>query len=87
MAILKPLKSGYFIWKYLPSAPAAAIFAVLFFAITIAHGWRIHKTQLWFCIPILLGGFSKTCGAQILILLAHFVLSGIYRLCRSDRML
>ncbi|KAG4439994.1 hypothetical protein IFR05_004508 [Cadophora sp. M221] len=43
MAGLKPLQSGYFIWKYLPSLPAAAIFALLFLAITAAHSWKSTK--------------------------------------------
>ncbi|KAH6719059.1 putative RTA1 domain protein [Leptodontidium sp. MPI-SDFR-AT-0119] len=63
MAVLKPLNgSNYFIWKYLPSLPAAAIFALLFFAITAAHSWKIYKTRLWFCIPIVVGGFMEFIG-------------------------
>jgi Na+/citrate or Na+/malate symporter len=59
MAFLKPLVSGYYIWKYIPSVPAAAISAIIFIIITGAHGWRMSKTRLWFCLPIVIGGLSK----------------------------
>ncbi|KAJ4361248.1 hypothetical protein N0V95_002066 [Ascochyta clinopodiicola] len=62
MAVLKPLASGYYIWRYLPSAAAAAIFAVLFLAASVAHGWRICQTRLWFCLPIVIGGLMEFIG-------------------------
>ena len=64
MAVLKPLKGGYFIWKYLPSLPAAVVFALIFLAVTTAHGWRLYRTRLWLCIPIFAGGLSKIYGIQ-----------------------
>ncbi|KAH7376785.1 RTA1 like protein-domain-containing protein [Plectosphaerella cucumerina] len=62
MAVLEPLKSGYYIWKYLPSVPAAAIFCVLFLVATMAHAWRIWKTRNWFCIAFAVGGFFQFIG-------------------------
>jgi len=54
-----PLKGGYYLWKYLPSLPAAAIFVVLFAVITAAHGYKLWKSKLWrLCIWLVIGGLS-----------------------------
>lgn len=47
--------NGYYLWHYLPSTPAAAIFCVLFAIATIAHFWRLFKTRAWFCLAFTLG--------------------------------
>jgi hypothetical protein len=60
MAVLEPYKGGYYLWKYLPSIEAAAVFCVLFVAVTVSFCWRMYKTRTWFCIPFAIGGFSKS---------------------------
>jgi hypothetical protein len=56
---LKPLKSGYYIWHYLPSSIAAGIFAVLFAISLFALSWRMWRTRTWFCSAFVIGVFSK----------------------------
>ena len=58
MAVLEPLRSGYYVWKYLPSIEAAAIFCIIWALATSAHIWKIWKTRGWFGIPFAVGGFS-----------------------------
>ncbi|KAI0835408.1 RTA1 like protein [Hypoxylon sp. FL0890] len=62
MAQLEPYKGGYYLWKYLPSIPAAVIFALLFLGATGAHGFRLYKTKLWFCLPFVVGGMMEVVG-------------------------
>jgi len=59
--------NGYYLWHYLPSTPAAAIFCVLFAIATIAHFWRLFKTRAWFCLAF-------TLGALCMILIFHALL-------------
>lgn len=59
MPELLPLKSGYYIWKYVPSTPASVISAILWLIITALLGWRMFKTRTWFCSAFLIGCFSK----------------------------
>ncbi|XXH02711.1 hypothetical protein Hte_009096 [Hypoxylon texense] len=56
MAQLEPYVGDYYLWQYIPSLPAAVIFLILFLAITGAHGFKIYKTRLWFCLPFVVGG-------------------------------
>ncbi len=58
MAVLEPYRGGYFLWKYLPSVEAAAIFCVLWVLATFAYVWKIWKTRLWFGAPFAVGCFS-----------------------------
>lgn len=58
MAVLKPFRGNYYLWHYVPSLPAAIIFIVLFFVLTVAHGYRLFQKRLWFCTPIVIGGIS-----------------------------
>ncbi len=51
--------NGYALWHYIPSLPAAIIFAVLFGVVTVAHGWKMFATRMWFCIPFFVGGICK----------------------------
>ncbi|KAI1379824.1 hypothetical protein F4677DRAFT_295898 [Hypoxylon crocopeplum] len=60
MAELKPFRGDYYLWQYVPSIPAAVIFAIIFAAITGAHCYRISKTKLWFCLPFVVGGVSTS---------------------------
>ena len=59
MAVLEPTKGGFYIWKYVPSVPAAVIFILLFLATTSLMCWRIYKSRAWFCIPFAIGGFCQ----------------------------
>lgn len=60
MAVLEPYKGGYYLWKYLPSIEAAAIFCIFWVLATLAHAWKIGKTHAWFGIPFAVGGFSMS---------------------------
>ncbi|OBT61162.1 hypothetical protein VE03_09447 [Pseudogymnoascus sp. 23342-1-I1] len=53
---------GYYLWHYLPSTPAAAIFAILFAVATAAHFWRLIKTRAWFCLAFTLGTLFEVIG-------------------------
>lgn len=59
MAVLEPYAGDYYLWKYLPSIPAAVIFTILFAVATLAHAWRIWQTRNYFCIAFTLGGVRK----------------------------
>lgn len=59
MAKLEPLKSGYYLWNYVPSIAAAVIFILLFLAMTALIVWRMWKTKTWFNVPFAIGGFRK----------------------------
>ncbi|KAH8686093.1 RTA1 like protein [Tricladium varicosporioides] len=61
MAVLES-HHGYYLWKYIPSAPAAGIFAALFVIATIALGWRMYTTKTWFCTAFVLGCFFEFVG-------------------------
>ncbi|KAJ2905969.1 hypothetical protein MKZ38_003452 [Zalerion maritima] len=54
--------SGYYLWEYVPSIPAGAIFTVLFFGITLLHLVEMFKNRLWFMIPFSVGGVFETTG-------------------------
>ncbi|KAH8594841.1 RTA1 like protein-domain-containing protein [Bisporella sp. PMI_857] len=62
MPQLLPLKSGYYIWKYVPSVPAAAISAILWITITAFLGWRMFRTRTWFCSAFVIGCFMEFIG-------------------------
>ncbi|KAJ9211301.1 hypothetical protein DTO166G4_7134 [Paecilomyces variotii] len=62
MAKLEPLKSGYYVWHYVPSIPAAIIFILLFLAVTAVHSWKIFGTQVRFTIPFIIGGLFEFIG-------------------------
>ncbi|KHO01832.1 RTA-like protein [Metarhizium album ARSEF 1941] len=62
MAQLKPWKGVYYLWDYLPSTAAAAIFIILFAGATGVVSWRIFKTRTWFSIPLVLGGLFEILG-------------------------
>ena len=56
MAVLKPLRGGYYLWEYVPSVPAAVIFAVLFLLTTAFVFYRMIRTRTWFSTPFVIGG-------------------------------
>ncbi|PYH92602.1 RTA1-domain-containing protein [Aspergillus ellipticus CBS 707.79] len=62
MAKLVPLSGGYYLWKYLPSLAAAAIFAVLFGVVTCVHSFRLWRSRAWFNIPFVVGGAFEFIG-------------------------
>ncbi|KAK4235020.1 protein RTM1 [Achaetomium macrosporum] len=62
MAVLEPYKHGYYLWKYLPSVPAAALFCVVFLIGTSLLIWRIWKTRTWMATPFAIGGFMEFVG-------------------------
>ena len=59
MAELKPLKGGYYVWKYVPSIPISVISLLLWLAIGGALSWRMWKTRTWFCTSLVIGAFSE----------------------------
>jgi hypothetical protein len=65
MAVLQTTKGGYYLWKYLPSVPAAVIFILLFLVMTGLIVWRMFRTKSWFCIPFAIGGFCKLPGFDV----------------------
>ncbi|KAJ5690436.1 hypothetical protein N7462_004828 [Penicillium macrosclerotiorum] len=62
MAKLEPLKSGYYVWHYVPSIAAAVIFILLFLIVTIYHFWKIFRTKVRFTIPFAIGGLFEFIG-------------------------
>ncbi|OQE12568.1 hypothetical protein PENVUL_c001G07951 [Penicillium vulpinum] len=62
MAELKPYRGSYYLWKYVPSLPAAIIFLILFVAATAFHFWKLHRTKAWFCLAFSLGGLFEVIG-------------------------
>lgn len=59
MTKLEPLKSGYYVWHYVPSIAASVIFTIIFSAITAFHFWKLFKTKVRFTIPFAIGGLCK----------------------------
>jgi hypothetical protein len=51
---------GTYLWHYVPSLPAAITFATLFGLATIAHGWKMLTTRMWFCLPFVIGGICAS---------------------------
>ncbi|KAJ5752140.1 hypothetical protein N7520_009057 [Penicillium odoratum] len=62
MTKLEPLKSGYYVWHYVPSIAAAVIFIILFLAVTTYHFWKLFKTKVRFTIPFAIGGLFEVIG-------------------------
>ncbi|PYH77257.1 RTA1 domain protein, partial [Aspergillus uvarum CBS 121591] len=68
MAQLKPLEGGYYLWTYLPSIPAAAIFAVLFGLVTCYLFFKLFQTRAWYNISFSIGGIFEIVGYIVRIL-------------------
>ncbi|KAJ5784309.1 uncharacterized protein N7503_009521 [Penicillium pulvis] len=62
MTDLEPMTNGYYLWHYVPSIAAAVIFAILFFAITVIHFWKLFKSRVRFTIPFAIGGIFEVIG-------------------------
>jgi DMSO/TMAO reductase YedYZ heme-binding membrane subunit len=56
MSKLVPLKSGYYVWKYVPSIVAAVIFLILFASVTVYHFWKMWRSKIRFALPFAIGG-------------------------------
>lgn len=63
MAELEPYKGGHYLWKYVPSMPAAIIFLLSFLFATAFHFWKISRTKASFCVAFSIGGIC--CPPQI----------------------
>ncbi|KAK5997244.1 Protein RTM1 [Cladobotryum mycophilum] len=63
MTKLLPLAgTQYYAWQYVPSIPAAIIFALLFLLGTGVICWRMYKTKTLFSIPFAIGGLFEVIG-------------------------
>ncbi|KAF3355659.1 hypothetical protein VD0004_g9407 [Verticillium dahliae] len=61
MAILETY-NGYKLWHYIPSLPAAIVFAALFGVLTVGHALRMFRHRMWFCLPFVVGGVFEIVG-------------------------
>lgn len=59
MAKLEPLRSGYYVWHYVPSIAASIVFIILFLAVTGVHFWKLFRTKVRFTLPFAIGGLRK----------------------------
>jgi hypothetical protein len=59
MAVIES-HNGYYLWKYLPSIPAAIIFLLLFITTTALHTYKMIKSKTWFCTVFVIGGFCTS---------------------------
>ncbi|KAK3293856.1 RTA1 like protein-domain-containing protein [Chaetomium fimeti] len=62
MAKLEPFRGDYYLWKYLPSIPAAVVFLLLYICATLAFSWRIWRTKTWFCTAFAIGCLCQFIG-------------------------
>ncbi|KAI5276961.1 hypothetical protein E4T47_00050 [Aureobasidium subglaciale] len=44
------------VYPYDASVPAAVLFAILFFIMSILHLYQLVRTRTWYLVPFLLGG-------------------------------
>jgi hypothetical protein len=58
VAELKPLKGGYYLWKYVPSLPLSVIAIILWLTIGGFLTWKMWRTRTWFCTYLIMGTFS-----------------------------
>ncbi|KAL2886228.1 Protein RTA1 [Ceratocystis lukuohia] len=59
---VEPTKGGYYLWRYLPSQAAAALFLVLFTASFSYISWKTYKTRTYFCIVFAVGCLFEVIG-------------------------
>ncbi|PYH74920.1 RTA1 domain-containing protein [Aspergillus vadensis CBS 113365] len=71
MAKLEPYVPGYYLWSYMPSIAAAAIFLVLFLGATGIHFFKLFRSRAWFNIPLAIGGIFEFIGF-IAKIISHF---------------
>lgn len=56
------MSSTYVLYLYTPSLAAAVAAIVVFALLTVAHGYRLITTRMWFTIPFVVGGLFETVG-------------------------
>lgn len=54
--------SGFQLYHYSPSTPAAVIFVVLFVGTTGMHTFQLVRNRTWYFIPFVIGGFFEFIG-------------------------
>lgn len=55
---VESIKGGIYLWRYVLSVAAAAIFLVLFLGTFLFTCWKIWRTRAYFCIVFAIGCFS-----------------------------
>ncbi|OKL55563.1 hypothetical protein UA08_09142 [Talaromyces atroroseus] len=50
------------LYRYDPSAGAAAVFCAVFLMTSMIHAYQLARTRTWFFIPFVLGGFFEFFG-------------------------
>ncbi|KAH8690994.1 RTA1 like protein-domain-containing protein [Phaeosphaeriaceae sp. PMI808] len=87
MPKLEMYQGEVYLWEYVPSLPAAIIFASLFGLATILHTRKMVRTKMWFCVPFTTGGIcevvgyaSRAIGTNNTDSLIPFLLQGIFLL-------
>ena len=56
---LKPYKDDFYLWSYVPSIAAGAIFTIVFLVLSAAHTWKMWTKRMWFCLPFVIGGYCE----------------------------
>lgn len=56
---VEPYKGWYYLWKYVPSIPAAGVFAGVFLIVTVLVTWKAWKSRTWYCIILSVGGLCE----------------------------
>ncbi|KXH24930.1 RTM1 protein [Colletotrichum simmondsii] len=59
---VKPTKGGAYLWRYLPSKPAAVLFLILFLLSFLYISWKIWRTRARFCIVFAVGCLFEVIG-------------------------
>ncbi|KAK9358714.1 hypothetical protein V1504DRAFT_441918 [Lipomyces starkeyi] len=62
MPELRPLRSGYYVWHYVPSIAASIIFFLLFLSATSFHFWKIWKLKYRMMLAFTIGGVFEFIG-------------------------
>ncbi|KAH6719353.1 RTA-like protein [Leptodontidium sp. MPI-SDFR-AT-0119] len=55
-------ESDFEFYHYDPTMVGAVIFIILFFTTTTLHSYQLLRTQVWFMIPFVIGGFFESIG-------------------------
>jgi hypothetical protein len=53
------MPSTYILYFYNPSLGLAIAAIAIFGLLTVAHGYRLITTRMWFCIPFVVGGICE----------------------------
>lgn len=83
---LLPYKGDFYLWKYVPSMAAAVIFLIIYLIASFMHAWKMWKTRMWFCTPLVIGGFCLLSSFKLAVMFVTLIFSsGSHRLWRSYR--